>query len=64
VVDFRKRLGDKRASVKPLYPSVIYESPDRASDKGLLRPPQKIILDQWHQHRRNTKDVIIKMHTG
>jgi replicative superfamily II helicase len=64
VVDFRKRLGDKRALAKPLDPGAIYESLDRASDKGPLRPAQKLILDQWHQQRRNSKDVIIKMHTG
>jgi len=64
VVDFRKRLGDKRTSAKPIDPIVIYENLDRASDKGPLRPAQKVILDDWHQHRRADKDVIIKMHTG
>ncbi len=64
MVDFRKRLGDKRTSAKPIDPIVIYENLDRASDKGPLRPAQKVILDDWHQHRRADKDVIIKMHTG
>jgi hypothetical protein len=64
VVDFRKRLGDKRTSTKPVDPSLIYENLDRASDKGPLRPAQKVILDEWHKHRRSSKDVIIKMHTG
>jgi replicative superfamily II helicase len=64
VVDFRKRLGDKKGVAKPLDPGLIYEGLDRASDKGPLRPAQKVILDQWHQQRRSSKDVIIKMHTG
>lgn len=64
MVDFRKRLGDKRNSAKSVDPGAIYEGLDRASDKGPLRPAQKVILDQWHQERRNNKDVIIKMHTG
>jgi replicative superfamily II helicase len=64
VVDFRKRLGDKRNLAKPIDPGAIYEGLDRASDKGPLRPSQKVILDQWHKQRRNHKDVIIKMHTG
>jgi Type III restriction enzyme, res subunit len=64
VVDFRKRLGDKRTSTKPLDPNVIYEGLDRVSDKGPLRPAQKEILDEWHRDRRKAKDVIVKMHTG
>jgi len=64
VVDFRKRLGDKRNFAKPTDPISIYENLDRASDKGPLRPAQKAILDEWHQQRRTGRDVIIKMHTG
>jgi replicative superfamily II helicase len=64
VVDFRKRLGDKKATTKPVDPTLIYEKLDRKSDKGPLRPAQKVILEEWHQNRRALKDVIIKMHTG
>jgi len=64
VIDFRKRLGDKKTVAKPLAPADLYETLDRASDKGPLRPAQKSVLDDWHQSRRNDRDVIIKMHTG
>ena len=43
---------------------MIYDGLDRASDKGPLRPAQKAILAEWHEHRRDSKDVIVKMHTG
>ena len=64
MVDFRKRLGDKRTFAKPVAPTDIYQTLDRASDKGPLRPAQKSILDEWDRSRRSERDVIIKMHTG
>jgi replicative superfamily II helicase len=64
VVDFRKRLGDRKASAKPVDPILIYEKLDRTSDKGPLRPAQTMILEEWYQNRRAQKDLIIKMHTG
>lgn len=64
MVDFRKRLGGKKSAEKVLDPNVIYDGLDRASDKGPLRPAQKAILAEWHEHRRDSKDVIVKMHTG
>ena len=45
-------------------PLRIYESLDRASDKGPLRPAQESVLCDWHQHRRDDNDLIIKLHTG
>lgn len=64
MVDFEKKLGDKKAAVTPLEPAKIYETLDRASDKGPLRPAQKTVLEEWHRNRRDKRDVIVKMHTG
>ena len=63
MVDFSKRLG-KKIVEKPTEPKALYERLDRASDKGPLRDAQKFILDEWHEKRRNNRDVIIKLHTG
>ena len=53
MVDFKKQLGGKKSFAKPTDPIQIYETLDRASDKGPLRPAQKTILEEWHQGRRN-----------
>jgi replicative superfamily II helicase len=63
MVDFKKHLGRKTAA-KSLDPLEIYKSLDRASDKGDLRPLQKVVLSEWHTARRADRDVILKVHTG
>ncbi|MDP1993190.1 MAG: DEAD/DEAH box helicase family protein [Syntrophales bacterium] len=63
MVDFKKRIGKKTAS-KVVDPLRLYESLDRASDKGPLRPIQEKVLSEWHNNRRGEQDVILKMHTG
>lgn len=63
MVDFKKRLAKKKLE-KPLDPSDIYDRLDRASDKGPLRPAQVAVLEKWHGSLRDTKDVILKLHTG
>ena len=63
MIDFKKKLT-KKADRKPIDPVDIYESLDRASDKGPLRPAQTAVLNEWHQDRRKAKDVILKLHTG
>jgi replicative superfamily II helicase len=63
VVDFTKRLAGKRPG-KILDPLGIYDSLDRAHDKGPLRPAQLSILQDWFQHRQAERDVIVKLHTG
>jgi len=63
MVDFKKRLGAKQIQ-KPVDPIALYETLDRASDKGPLRPAQTAILKTWHELRRNEKDLILKLHTG
>jgi len=47
MVDFSKRLG-KRDIQKPLDPVAIYDTLDRASDKGELRRVQVEVLEGWH----------------
>ncbi len=63
MVDFRKRVGNKTIH-KVVDPVKLYDSLDRASDKGPLRPVQERILSQWYETRRKDKDVILKLHTG
>ena len=51
MVDFKKRLAGKKAE-KPTDPTKLYETVDRAHDKGPLRPAQLDVLKTWFtQHR-------------
>ena len=63
MVDFNKRLGKTqvRTSTDPIE---LYETLDRAHDKGPLRPVQTEVLRKWHQDFRAKRDVILKLHTG
>jgi replicative superfamily II helicase len=63
MVDFTKRLASKKVS-KETEPVALYETLDRASDKGPLRPSQQAILQEWTKFGRAQRDVIIKLHTG
>ena len=63
MIDFSKRL-DAKLLEKKTHPVEIYDTLDRASDKGPLRPAQEAILNTWYESNRNKKDVIIKLHTG
>src|SRR5258705_9938060 len=63
MVDFKKRLARKDIP-KPIDPLAIYDNLDRASDKGPLRPAQMAILNEWHERRRDERDIIVKLHTG
>ncbi|OZC01465.1 DEAD/DEAH box helicase [Rubricoccus marinus] len=63
MVDFSKRL-QKAAHNRPVDPIQLYDTLDRASDKGPLRPAQTAILSDWHSNRRDEKDLIVKLHTG
>jgi len=64
MVDFNTRLSGTKASAKPIEPTDIYENADRASDTGPLRPAQISVLKEWFADHRNSKDLIVKMHTG
>lgn len=63
MVDFKRRLAGKVVT-KPADPSDIYQSLDRAHDKGPLRPAQGGVLATWFSTLQGTKDVIVKLHTG
>src|SRR5271163_3605646 len=62
-MDFAKKLG-KGQPKKTLDPVELYDSLDRASDKGPLRPAQSFILRDWHTNKRTQRDLIIKLQTG
>lgn len=63
MVDFKKRL-DKKIIEKKIHPCEIYETLDRASDKGPLRPAQESVLNEWFDGYKNKRDIIVKLHTG
>jgi replicative superfamily II helicase len=63
MVDFKKRLSGKKAEAV-IDPSKLYDTLDRAHDKGPLRPAQTAVLDEWFQNRRTDRDIIVKLHTG
>jgi replicative superfamily II helicase len=63
MVDFRKKL-DKASIEKKINPIEIYDSLDRRSIAGPLRPAQHKILEEWFKNRLDDKDLIIKLHTG
>jgi replicative superfamily II helicase len=63
MVDFTKRLAGKTV-VKVTDPIELYDTLDRASDKGPLRPSQSAILDSWKKGGRQQRDIIVKLHTG
>ena len=63
MVDFTKRLASKKVS-KISDPLALYETLDRASDKGPLRASQEAVLKEWNAQGRTRRDVIVKLHTG
>ena len=63
MVDFSKRLRNKAAPRKT-NPIEIYDSLDRRSETGPLRPSQESVLNQWYANSKNNKNSIIKLHTG
>ena len=63
MVDFKKKLGGKTAE-KPTDPIKLYDSLDRAHDKGPLRPAQIAVLGDWFSKHQVDRDVIVKLHTG
>lgn len=63
MVNFKNRLAGKKAE-KPTDPVELYETLDRASDKGPLRPAQLAVLNEWFSSYKNSKDTIVKLHTG
>lgn len=62
-IDFKKRLNKASDDIKE-NPIEIYDSLDRKSVTGPLRPTQNVILEKWFIKHKNDKDLIIKLHTG
>ena len=63
MVDFKKRLAGEKAK-KPIDPVKLYDTLDRAHDKGPLRPAQMSVLTEWFDHYQASRDAIVKLHTG
>ena len=63
MVDFKKKLG-KKVILKKVNPLEIYDSLDRKSETGPLRPAQEFILNEWYSNRQNDNNLILKLHTG
>lgn len=63
MVDFKKKVG-KSTTEKTINPIDIYDTLDRKSITGPLRPVQYEILKMWFENRFNDRDLIIKLHTG
>lgn len=63
MVDFTKKLAGKKVE-KVGNPISLYETLDRAHDKGPLRPSQLGVLQEWNESGRAKRDVIVKLHTG
>lgn len=63
MVDFTKKLG-KKDLPKKVNPVEIYDTLDRRSETGPLRPAQEHILQNWFADHSNDRDLIVKLHTG
>lgn len=63
MIDFSKKinLANKPKKINPLE---IYDSLDRESAAGPLRPVQARVLSKWFEEKRENKDLIVKLHTG
>jgi replicative superfamily II helicase len=63
MVDFKKKLG-KKVILKKVNPIELYDSLDRKSETGPLRPAQEYILKEWYLNKQDDNNLIIKLHTG
>lgn len=63
MIDFKKRLSAGKTEKKS-DPIELYDTLDRKSVAGPLRPAQEYILNEWQHNHRLDKDLIIKLHTG
>lgn len=63
MLQFPKKTGGNPTE-RRINPIEIYDSLDRASDKGPLRLSQSSVLIDWYNNYREKKDVIVKLHTG
>ncbi len=63
MVDFKKRLAAKVVEAVT-DPVKLYDTLDRATNKGPLRPAQTDVLEKWFASHPLPRDVIVKLHTG
>ena len=63
MVDFRKRLAGRQAK-RLTDPVALYDTLDRAHDKGPLRPAQLVVLKKWSMTDDGARDLVVKLHTG
>tara|TARA_B100001109_G_C18863125_1_gene475183 strand:+ start:1906 stop:4437 length:2532 start_codon:yes stop_codon:yes gene_type:complete len=63
MVDFSKRLSKAKIE-KKTNPIEIYDSLDRKSVTGPLRPVQESILKSWFSNHQDSRDIVVKLHTG
>lgn len=63
MVDFKKQLSGSKVE-KAIDPVQLYDTLDRAHDKGPLRPAQAHVLATWFKSHAADRDVIVKLHTG
>lgn len=63
MIDFKKRLSAAKSNRKT-EPEALYNTLDRKSVAGPLRPAQEYILNEWYQNHHDDRDLIIKLHTG
>ena len=59
-IDFKKKLASRTIEPKT-NPIELYETLDRKSVAGPLRPAQEVVLSEWYTKRRMDKDLIIKL---
>lgn len=63
MIDFKKRLNQSSTERK-VNPVEIYDTIDRKSVTGPLRPAQRYILEKWYSEYKEKRDLIVKLHTG
>ncbi len=63
MIDFDKEFHTD-GSDSAINPIDIYNTLDRKSDVGPLRPAQVSVLKSWFDNHQDDKDVIVKLHTG
>lgn len=54
MIDFSKRL-DAKLLEKKIHPVEIYDTLDRISEKGPLRPAQEAVLNAWYEKNKEKK---------
>ena len=63
MVDFKKKIALK-SKLKITNPIELYNTLDRKSIAGPLRPVQEYALNEWYNNRKDERDLIVKLHTG